>query len=61
MLGLKTEVCESSGDGGRGVEGIAPGKKFADPRPDDGAVVVVEVLFGESAAMFESMLLKNVS
>ena len=61
MCGLKTEVCESSGEGARGVEGSALGKKLAEPRPAVGAVVVVEVLFGESAAMFDRRLLKKVS
>jgi hypothetical protein len=45
---LKTEVCVSVGEGGRGVEGIAPGKKLAEPRAAVGATVEVAVLFGES-------------
>src|ERR1041385_6002806 len=61
MSGLKTDVWLSAGDGARGVDGIAVGKKIDDPRPAAAPMVVVAVLFGESAAMFDSRLLNQVS
>ena len=62
MLGLKTEVwVELAAVSVGATVGIAPGKKFAVPRPVAAPVVVTEKLFGASAAMLESRLLKYVS
>ena len=54
-------VLTAGKSGSHRVEGIAPGKNPVDPRPAAAPIVVVAVLLGESAEMFDSRLLNQVS